>query len=304
MRYLALLIFLVGCTTATTPVDNPPQPAPTTMLGGCASCDEGDAGIASMETFINRKVDFALAWGWADTKNNFEYSAQWIKENHGSHLLVWSMPLIIHGTTFADCYNGVYDSSYLSIANTINGVNPEAVIRTGHEMNGNWYDWSMDGPAGTAAEYAQCFAHISTLMKTVSPKFKMDWCPGAGLWAGIDSTRAYPGDAYVDIIGLDQYEDSQWTKGTPDERWQQFLDNQGRGLTFWADFAKTHKKQLAFDEWASNYDDGEHIARMAAWMKANGNVHHQMYWNSESAFSASFNTHPVNGAAFKKAFGK
>ncbi len=301
MRYLALLIFLVGCTT--TPPDTTVLPGSTpTLLGGCASCDEGDAGIAAMETFLGRKVDFALAWGWADTKNNFEYSATWIKENHGSHKLVWSMPMIIHGTTFADCYNGTYDSSYTIFAQTVLSADPEAVIRTGHEMNGNWYDWSMDGPAGTAAEFAKCYAHIATVMRAVSPKFKMDWNPGAGMWAGMDSVRAYPGDEFVDIIGLDQYEDSQWTKGTPDERWNQFLDDAGRGLTFWADFAKTHKKMLAFDEWASNYDDGTHIQHMAEWMKANGNVHHQMYWNSESAFSGSFSTHPTNGAAFKKAF--
>lgn len=289
---------------AVTPVPDPiPDPTPVTgvWLGGCASCDNDEVGITSLERLVGRNVDYALAWGWFPTLNDFTYSVTWIKENHGGHKLIWSMPMIMSGSKLADCINGKFDSGYKEWARVAGGVDPEAIIRTGHEMQGNWYDWGF-GVGGTPAEYAQCFQHIVKAMREVSPKLKFDWNPGLGSWAGNDAVPAYPGDEYVDIISLDTYEDTQWDKGTPDQRWDHFLNADGRGLTFWNDFATKHGKPLAFDEWASNYNDGEYVTRMANWMKGK-NIHHQMYWNSNAAFSGLLSDHPVNAAAFKKAFG-
>lgn len=303
-----LLLLMVACTCVDKPPEVDPPIPPVSglggLLGGCASCDEHDGGIRDMETMLNRKVDYALAWGWAHTQNDWEYSVTWIKENHAGDYakLIWSMPMIRVGSKFSDCINGSLDGAYKEWARVVSGVDPEGIIRTGHEMQGNWYDWGW-GVGGTPQEYAQCFQHIVTVMRTVGPKLKFDWNPGLGSWAGHDAVETYPGDAYVDIVSLDTYEDKQWVKGTPEERWQHFLTADGRGLTFWNDFAIKHGKPLAFNEWASNYDDGEYVTRMAEWMKGK-NIHHQMYWNSEAAFSGSFAVHPVNGAAYKKAFGK
>lgn len=315
MKPFAWLLFAAitfsGCTVVQTTPDPVPIPVPTTAImetGGCGSCDGGPGGITNtdaMSTWLGKTLDYVLVWGWAGDQSQQEYWAQNRSELWpAKYKILWSVPMIIQGTNFADCYNGKYDSSYKTVATTIAARDSKAIIRMGHEMNGTWYDWSMDGPAGTAAEFGQCYAHVVTVFRSVSKDFKFDWNPGSGVYAGNDPVKAYPGDQFVDIVSLDQYEDSQWHKGTPDERWQHFLDNDGRGLTFWADFAKTHGKQLAFDEWASNYDDGEYITRMAAWMKSSGNVHHQMYWNSDVAFAGSLDTHPVNKAAFKKAFGQ
>lgn len=305
-RILFALLLLTACCKDPEPNTPVPDPTPvtTTWLGGCASCDNDESAIVSLEGLLGRKVDYGLAWGWADTMNNWLYSVTWIKENHGSHKLIWSMPMLLSGSTFPDCVAGKFDSAYQEYARVAGGVDPEAIIRTGHEMQGNWYDHGAWNPGNSPDLYAQCFRHIVTTMRAVSPKLKFDWNPGLGSWAGHDAVLTYPGDDFVDVISIDMYEDSQWTKGTPAERWQQFLTVDGRGLDFWGKFTKDHKKPIAFDEWASNYDDGEFVARMAEWMKAHGNVHHQMYWNSEAAFSGSFAVHPKNGEAFKKYFGK
>ncbi len=289
------------------PVPIPPiTPVTGTLLVSCGSCDGGPQGIINTDDlakFMNKPVDLVLIWGWAADQGQQEYWATNRSEMWpAKYKILWDMPMIIHGTTFADCYNGKYDSSYKIVATTISARDPAAILRFGHEMNGNWYDWSMDGPAGTAAEYAQCYQHIVGVFRAISPKFLFDWNPGLGMWAGLDGVRTYPGDAFVDFVSLDMYEDSQWFKGTPDERWQYFLDGDGRGLTYWAKFVKDHNKQLGFDEWASNIDDGSLIGHMAQWMKDNP-THHQMYWDSDAAFKGSFASNPNNGKAFQQLFG-
>lgn len=291
-------------------VSPPPPPGPATpLLVGCGSCDGSAQGIVNIDqlsAFMGKPVDLVLVWGWAADQGQQEY---WATNRDqlwpAKYKILWTVPMIISGTTFADCYNGKYDSSYKIVATTIASRDPAAIIRTGQEMNGNWESHSMNGPAGTAAEFAQCYQHIVGVFRQVSATFKFDWNPGIGIWGGLDGVTTYPGDAYVDYVSLDMYEDSHYVASglTPDQRWQQnFLDVAGRGLTFWADFVKQHGKQLGIDEWASNIDDGTFITNMANWMKTNP-VHHQMYWDSDAAFKGSFASNPNNGAAFKKAFG-
>lgn len=292
------------------PLPIPPLPTATALLIGCGSCDGSAQGIVNIDalaSFMNKPVDLVLVWGWADSQSSQEY---WATNRDqlwpAKYKILWDMPMIIQGTTFADCYNGKYDSSYKIVATTISARDSSAIMRIGHEMNGNWYDWSMNGPAGTAAEFAQCFQHIVGVFRQISPGFKFDWNPGIGEWAGLDAVTTYPGDAFVDYVSLDMYEDAQYTDLTltPDQRWQQnFVDVAGRGLTYWAQFVKDHKKQMGIDEWASNIDDGSMITHMAQWMQTNP-VHHQMYWDSDAAFKGSFASNPNNGVAFQKLFGK
>lgn len=312
MRFLIfMLLTLTACTTTPgTPAPPVPVPPPPVVAGpllvGCGSCSNVVVDMDVFSTFMNKPLDYVEVWGWAADQGQQEFWPGYVSSYWpASDKIWWTVPMIISNTTFADCYNGKYDSSYKIVAQAIAARDANAVIRTGQEMNGNWESHSMNGPAGTAAEFAQCFQHIVTLFRGVSPSFKFDWNPGIGMWAGLDSVTTYPGDAYVDYVSLDMYEDSQYTDATwtPDQRWQHFLDVDGRGLTFWAAFVKSHGKQLGLDEWASNIDDGTMITNMANWMKTNP-VHHQMYWNSDAAFKGSFATNPVNGAAFKAAFGK
>jgi hypothetical protein len=90
---------------------------------------------------------------------------------------------------------------------------------------------------------------------------------------------------------------------SPEDRWNHFLDNDGRGLNWLATFTGEHGKQAAFDEWASAVDDGVFITNMYNWMSTH-DVAYQMYWHSDAAFRGSFASNPTNGATFKKLFGQ
>lgn len=101
-------------------------------------------------------------------------------------------------------------------------------------------------------------------------KLRFCWNPALG-WQQFPSTQAWPGDEYVDIVGLDVYDDS-WqrdtyplpTDATPEEvdkrrnkAWDEAIWNASYGLKSWRDFALEHKKPFAIPEWgASNREDG------------------------------------------------
>ena len=288
------------------PPDPTPDPAPQTnnpLLGGCGNCDGVDA-LRGFESYINRPVDYVLVWGWAQTAGDLMYAFHYLDEMWpASYKLHYSVPMVLMHGTFAEVYNGSLDAVYRDVAQTIANRDPNGIIRLGHEMNGNWYDWSQDGPAGSSAEFTWAYQRIVTVFRSVSPDFEFVWNPGAGKWAGIDSISTYPGDAYVDYMSFDMYEDAGWAVHSPAERWNHFLDNDGRGLDWLAQFAGQHGKAMAFDEWGSAIDDGVFITNMHAWMSTH-NVAYQMYWNSNAAFTGSFDSNPVNGATYQRLFGR
>jgi hypothetical protein len=58
--------------------------------------------------------------------------------------------------------------------------------------------------------------------------------------------QAYPGDQYVNIIGVDSYDD--WPPANTRGGWQMQL-NGPYGLNFWLNFAKAHGKFFSVPEW-------------------------------------------------------
>ena len=70
-------------------------------------------------------------------------------------------------------------------------------IRFAHEMNGDWYSW---GRRPTA--YKSAFQRVANRVHALAPNAKMNWCPNIDLPTISDY---YPGDAYVDTLGMDGY---------------------------------------------------------------------------------------------------
>ncbi len=79
-----------------------------------------------------------------------------------------------------------------------------------------------------------------------------------------DSTRFYPGDEFVDYVGVDVY-DLSWADNTypyPEDcsadcrlkrqkaAWQNIFSSKF-GLAFWSGFAAEHGKPLSLPEWGS-----------------------------------------------------
>jgi hypothetical protein len=122
-----------------------------------------------------------------------------------------------------------------------------SVIRLGAEMNG---PWEADFMGTTMVEqnlWASCFAHeVSGLREATGEHFLIDWNPNAR-YENVPYTNYYPGNAYVNIVGLDLYDVARSTLSQP-LTWSQFV-NEPAGLETFEAFAAAHKKPMSFPEW-------------------------------------------------------
>jgi Glycosyl hydrolase family 26 len=165
-----------------------------------------------------------------------------------------------------------------------------AIINLGREMTGSWYNWSEGKcPRAEPGCYILAWRHAVDAMRSVPGQhFRFLWTVYPGTAAAIE---AWPGSAYVDLVGTDIYDWYGAPHGTyphtafgqldHDARWREILTQPG-GLDWLARLSQLTGKQAAIPEWGLDFhsfggqDDPAFITRMLAWLKA----HHAIgvYW--------------------------
>ena len=172
-------------------------------------------------------------------------------------------------------------------------------MRLGWEFNGNWFAW---GAPGKEAQFAGCFRRVVTSMRAAQPSapFKFDWNPTEDIvwWSQAQIDASWPGDAYVDFIGVDAY-DASWVANSfpyPSScdaacrtaRQNTAWTDVSKGLYLMRDMAVAHGKQLSIPEWGVwGRDDGHgggdnpvYIAKMYEFMTNPENrVAYQIYFD-------------------------
>ncbi|GLS17209.1 hypothetical protein GCM10007874_02240 [Labrys miyagiensis] len=213
----------------------------------------------------------------------------------------WSIPLIPTGATLAEAAQGEHDERYAVAARRLAASQPQGpiLIRTGWEFNAEWFPWSAlkepDKFAGAYRRFVRSF-------RSISSRFVFEWTPNIGD-RGLDPEVAYPGDDYVDIIGLDFYYHPQWNSADPDIAWTHMLE-QPYGLKWHQRFAGDRRKPTSYAEWGVALDSsGPYVRQAAAWFRDHDTVY-QSYWNSDAAFAGklSDNRIPRAGAAYREMF--
>lgn len=198
------------------------------------------------------------------------------------------------GATFQVDYIafGNYDEWYRRAALDLASLRPNdpvLFIRIGWEFNSGSYQWTPTGTNG-AANYATVFRRIVDIFRSVSPRYRFEWCPNFKA-AGIDLEACYPGDGYVDIIGIDLYDSvpNFGYKGGPAARWHYYLTEVG-GLDWVRDFAVKRGKLLAFTEWGVGHggDDNDlFVEKVQQWLADNRVIYHH-YWDFDGRDSDDY----------------
>lgn len=200
-------------------------------------------------------------------------------------------------TNLADVAAGEHDAAYTRVGQRLVDAGfGDAVLRLGHEFNGAWPPWSS---RDNEELFVAAWRHVHGVMTAVSDDFSFDWTamrPGWERWA----RDAYPGDEYVDIIGMDVYwRDGEWNA-------ELFENSYERTLTDHLDFAIQRGKQVSYPEWAVTIDAPEFIEAMHDWFErlpedGPGSLAYQAYFDSGEEFS--FATHPVAHDRYLDLFG-
>ena len=189
---------------------------------GCATGAfvNGMENIASFETLIGQKLAVVLWYvHWGDPFP--KASADLVSANGSTPLITWE-PWITHeaGALLAIA-SGSYESYVRQFFQAAKDWGGPVLLRFAHEMNGNWYPWDGAHNGGSAgpASYKKAWTYIYDVKQAVgADNVKLVWCPNnsdqpAESWNA--AVNYYPGDAYVDWLGMDGY---NWGW----ERWQSF----------------------------------------------------------------------------------
>jgi hypothetical protein len=109
----------------------------------------------------------------------------------------------------ADILAGKWDKYITQFAKDAAAYGKPVMIRWGHEMNGNWYPWSGAQNGNSAESYVKTYRYVYDLMKkNGATNLIWVWCPNNDSvpnepWNEV--TKYYPGDNYVDWVGIDGY---------------------------------------------------------------------------------------------------
>lgn len=150
------------------------------------------------------------------------------------------------GSTKA-CAAGDYDAYWRDFGATLAAHDRKrAIVRLAWQFNGDYVEWSASDPTTWTA----CFRRVVTAIRANDPDAQIDWsmnAHGTQATAGGDAFDVYPGDAYVDIVGIDAYD---MTPSSPDEASFMAQCSGQDGICTVADFARRHGKRLGVGQWA------------------------------------------------------
>jgi len=179
-------------------------------------------------------------------------------------LITWEAWINGVGTPLDDIINGVQDSLIRSRAQSAKALGKPFFLRWGHEMNGNWYPWDgFHNGANQAAttKYISAFRHIHDVFTSAGANNVLwvfspncDGVPGDSWnqWANY-----YPGDNYVDWMGVDGY---NWGNVQTTSVWRSFSNIFGPIYSGLA----ANNKPIIIPETASAEGGGD----KAAWISA------------------------------------
>ena len=107
--------------------------------------------------------------------------------------------------------DGDFDTYITTWAQGAKAFSKPLFLRFAHEMNGNWYPWdgAHNGSAEGAAEYISAWKHVHDIFDANGTN-NVTWVWNVNATSSPDETwnsveNYYPGDAYVDWIGIDGY---------------------------------------------------------------------------------------------------
>ena len=272
------------------------------MLGVFTGSDA--SGLGRFEEWLGRKVDFCTVFTGEASDQDFLSSPLFEVDRFQRRPVIWSIPLIYKGADLKIAARGDYDHLYRSVAYAImlsetpSLVRPRVMVRTGWEQNGSWMTWTA---VGKEAAFVSAFRRFVKVFRDVSSRFQFVWCPNIGQ---SNPSMTYPGDAYVDVIGLDVYHQPEWDPRSPTLAWA-YMVTRPFGLQWHLEFARSRKKPLAFPEWGVSSDGFEsYVINMARWIKSSELLFHS-YWESNAEYPGALSggQHRDTGEAFRQQFG-
>ena len=165
-------------------------------------------------------------------------------------------------------------------------------MRFGHEMNGNWYPWSVTENGGSPELYSQAWKHIHDIFAEQGASNVM-WIWSVNLNRSLTDVALkpiYPGDDYVDAVGFSGY------GSRPDELFQDTVQSTVEELR------KITAKPILITETGASEDTkvkAMWISSMFAYLKQNPDFIGVLWFNGTGRKDWKVNTTKASTFAYQ-----
>ncbi len=215
-------------TPAPQPVPTPspapnPTPTPTPTTGTSLNFVKKEWGAytgwqeTSMDTFesaVGRQALYrAVFIHWGNESAFPSYLKPYVKDKGKTLIVFWEATNYNVGTVNQSAYNydavlnGNFDSYFTKFASDAKAYGGEVIIIPFSEMNGDWFPWSITQNGNTPQKHIDAWRKVHGFFKDL-PNVKFGWAPNHDSvpdTANNQFEKFYPGDAYVDYVGLDGF---------------------------------------------------------------------------------------------------
>lgn len=304
----------------TTPAPAPTTPKPSNAAFGKLSGMNWDSGMYPMnragevtkwEQNRGRKVDvitvFPSRESWNNMQSTWFMDSERIPAGYQGTLDV-GVPLWPDNGNLATAKAGGYNAEWEKLARNISAKYPNAYIRLGWEMN--LPGWKAAAWANQSEDWKAAYRQAVGAIRKGGPNLRIAWVvnEGPGQTGTADARVFYPGDQYVDYIGMDAYD---WWPGYTTEANIAKHRDEAYGWNFWMQFARDHGKKFVLPEWgvapanpASGGDNPKYINFVYSWLEKNrDNIAYESYFQETDGYIRSdlfTGTSPKATAEYKR----
>ena len=218
LRRMCALLVLVMCVLGTSGVVTPTEGASSRRIAmGALSAPLNRK--ATYDAFVRLTgrppASWALWVSWGDPKNDDLPSLSFL--NHMRRkgtvpLIIWQ-PVITRDQgsarfRFDTIARGDHDDYLRSFAQQVGRYRGPIILRFAHEFEGYWFPWRIGLPGNTVQTFTAAWRHIWEVLRggpePLAPNARFLWSPH-GCDCADTLTPLWPGDRYVDYIGMSVY---------------------------------------------------------------------------------------------------
>jgi hypothetical protein len=261
-----VVLVIAGVVFAVTRPD--PAPVADPPAGPVLPWTSGAAVDGTVDEFAEwRGSQVEISATWVDADPSLQTTLPQLQD--GEEFGDWDRDLDIsigaigEGESWAEAAEGAYDSrwrrSLTNLERAWEGRPGTLYIRFAHEMNGNWYPWKVT--AEDRDDFVTAWQRFRGLQQEVFPESQLVFCLSReSVDSGIDWRETFPGAEYVDVLGVDYYNQYPYvdTAEEFDEAATETDEWGGpKGIQGYQDFAREQGLPLAVPEWNGNAGEGD-----------------------------------------------
>lgn len=295
-----------GLTFPTDDAHGPLHSIPIAVYRGNATLNaprkrgESPGSVADYEAWSGRSLLGAMEYLASDNLYNQTYPS-WVSQPwqaSGRRIILGGCGTPVASDTWAGAASGAYDATWRKMCSNLAAAgqrNP--ILRPAHEFNG-YFEYSKRA-LSHKTDFIAAWRRFVEIVRADLPGATIVWNPAASGSTDNAWSSMYPGDRYVDQIGIDFYDNwynNGWLPGTDSEPslkereavWAWNLPS----MNSLAAFARTRAKPLCAPEWGflndvrdprgvshSGGDNDHFVNQGASWIAANHAVW-QAFWDN------------------------